>query len=800
HGTISILAGGKLNKSQTRSNYKGYMGAFPWAQVATLRISDTVVILSGKKFAKALRYAVDELEADVVTMSMAGTPTMRMLDAINYAYEKGVLVVSAGGNSWHKGFETVLSEDLMYPARFHRVLGVTGATYDDTPYLISYNEDWKTRNEGDEDMQTCYGPEEAMKSVMAAYTPNVFWAGKKADEGLFGLTGGGTSSATPQVAAAAALWLHYNKSELDHLNGEDAWKKVEAVRKALFDTAYKVHEDVLGNGILRAKDALDIKPTQKYLNELKKTPADTLEKGWFSNLIGMFDPFNSNERKRKLSSMLHTEAQQVLMVDPDLRHFKNKSKLSAKLKLAIIKSPYASNTLKEVLSADKEVINLIAKKSTNRNLDLPIYCKRVKLTKKKRNDKHTLLISSSQPLEALSFKRKKKADEGIVGTLKIKKANNRNLDSNINLRLPSDEDYVYLVCETDERGRKHYSWNYPGLKKLKSDRNLISQKQADIIEFRYGEGRNIFKRIKQLAITIFRLVKEEALSDLKGLVYCEPMKELGWKAVDTDVRNRIKKQRKTLYLSHGILSSTENAFGDLISNKAFLTSFKSSGYDPIILGFNMPTVRTSISENIDSIRGSLSRLNLQNQELTVIGHSRGCLVARQLFGRYKNVRMILNAGPHLGTPLAHENFIPEFLDSITGMILSVAGMTSPVLKAIPGIIIDYVRRGIALEGLTDMAEGSSFLAKLNKAYPMESTKHTVIGLNFTASGINKFIDNVWDSTIFRDEDNDIAVPFNSAMSIGEGDPQRIYTYMDTDTHHISFFEDDAIVKDITELL
>ena len=76
-------------------------------------------------------------------------------------------------------------------------------------------------------MEGCFGPESTYPTTMAAYTPNIPWA-------VYGcptvcrLDGEGTSSATPQVAAAAALWIERYKAALP-----DDWRRVEAVRHAL---------------------------------------------------------------------------------------------------------------------------------------------------------------------------------------------------------------------------------------------------------------------------------------------------------------------------------------------------------------------------------------------------------------------------------------------------------------------------------------------------------------------------------------------------------------------------------------
>ena len=111
-----------------------------------------------------------------------------------------------------------------------------------------------------------------MIEAVGAFTPNVPWAKFELQDGspnvLIGRDGGGTSSATPQVAAAAALWLQKHRSEFAESEWR-SWRKTEAVYQTLFrsadathDRPYPRHSDgrtvgrYFGNGLLRAERAL----------------------------------------------------------------------------------------------------------------------------------------------------------------------------------------------------------------------------------------------------------------------------------------------------------------------------------------------------------------------------------------------------------------------------------------------------------------------------------------------------------------------------------------------------------------
>ena len=127
----------------------------------------------------------------------------------------GVAIFAAAGNR----IGPLPPKHVVDPARFARVVGVCGFTAARAPYF----------KEGiHRKMHGCFGPPKAMETALSAYTPNVPWAAIGCGK-LINPDGAGTSSATPQVAAAAALWLQHHAP-----NPADKWRRVEAVRKASF--------------------------------------------------------------------------------------------------------------------------------------------------------------------------------------------------------------------------------------------------------------------------------------------------------------------------------------------------------------------------------------------------------------------------------------------------------------------------------------------------------------------------------------------------------------------------------------
>lgn len=245
HGTstISILAGNHVRRPQ--NNFDDYVGGAPFAEVVPIRLSRSVVLYKTSAFVKALYYIMD-INCDVVSMSMGGVASEYWAKAVNDAYDHGIVLVTAAGNN----FGRLPTTNLVFPARFQRVIGVCGVTYNLKPYFQYELFEFK--------MQGNYGPSEVMTYAMAAYTPNILWA-KMGCVDKFSVDGGGTSAATPQIAAAAALWLQkYRDFRYDH-----PWQRVNAVRHALFSSAYKGLKDskkYYGNGVLKANAALQVQP------------------------------------------------------------------------------------------------------------------------------------------------------------------------------------------------------------------------------------------------------------------------------------------------------------------------------------------------------------------------------------------------------------------------------------------------------------------------------------------------------------------------------------------------------------
>ena len=302
-GTIGILAGGRVTETND------YLGGAPQAEIVPLRIADSVVLFNVSAFAQALQFAIDN-RCDVVSISMGGLPSKAWSEAVNRAYEAGVCICAASGNN----VIGVPSRHVVYPARYHRTIAVCGVMANDRPYYdIQRNA-----------LQGNWGPDSCMTAAIASYTPNIPWPVYGCDTRVR-YNGEGTSAATPQVAAAVALWFENYKNFLGR-----NWQRVEAVRNALFSSAKarNVDQQHFGNGILQAKAALSVAPN---LN-LPKTPRDKDSFAFFRVItgLGITDPppreemFNLELAQRYLANK---ELQEIVsdpekpVSDKDLRKF-----------------------------------------------------------------------------------------------------------------------------------------------------------------------------------------------------------------------------------------------------------------------------------------------------------------------------------------------------------------------------------------------------------------------------------------------------------------------------------------------
>lgn len=320
-GTLSILA-----------------AAAPLAEIVPIRVADRVVLFRNSAIAKALDYVhglsdKPETRIDVVTMSLGGVPSQAWTDAINALYDRGVFVVAAAGNN----FDNHPTRNIVYPARFARVIAACGIMADLQPYA----------DLGDGRMAGNYGPDRKMATAMAAFTPNVPWARIGCPE-VVDLDGAGTSAATPQIAAAAALWLHTHRDALKSYPADSPWLRVEAVRKALFETAGQ-RDPRCGRGVLRAAAALAMPPPPG--SSLQREEPDSVSFPLLRILagLGVAETPTTQERMLELEALQLSQSKEVEALLPDPSHPPSDPREAGRIAEALLERPGISRALRNRL-------------------------------------------------------------------------------------------------------------------------------------------------------------------------------------------------------------------------------------------------------------------------------------------------------------------------------------------------------------------------------------------------------------------------------------------------------------------
>ncbi len=168
----------------TAGNGIGIAGLAPDAEIMDLRVDSVDGVIRASAIARAIRYAADN-GADIVNLSLGSQPgaspatVVEIAEAVEYAADKGVLLVVAAGNN-----ATSLDDSAVYPASLDmaNMIVVAASTPDDGPAGFS--------NTG---------------SPVDVFAPGELVLSTVPGDGL--AFHSGTSQAAPLVAAAAALVL-----------------------------------------------------------------------------------------------------------------------------------------------------------------------------------------------------------------------------------------------------------------------------------------------------------------------------------------------------------------------------------------------------------------------------------------------------------------------------------------------------------------------------------------------------------------------------------------------------------------
>jgi hypothetical protein len=188
-----------------------FYGVAPKVPLVPVRITDSVWINHRQReFGSAVRHLIGPAGVQVINVSLgifASTVYKAVRDAINEAYEAGVILVCAAGN---------IVNPVVAPARLNRTLAVGGVTAADLP--------WAGSSYGPQTDVSCYADDIRRADVLPG--PSYPFAGG----------GDGTSYATAMTSGAAALWLAHHGAALDQAYPKP-WQRIEAFRTVVQQTA-----------------------------------------------------------------------------------------------------------------------------------------------------------------------------------------------------------------------------------------------------------------------------------------------------------------------------------------------------------------------------------------------------------------------------------------------------------------------------------------------------------------------------------------------------------------------------------
>ncbi|MEL4897529.1 S8 family serine peptidase [Crocosphaera sp. Alani8] len=222
HGHGTHVAG---TVAQSTNNRYGVAGVAYKAKIMPLKVLSAAGFGTISDIAEAIRFAADN-KADIINMSLGGGGASKMMeDAINYAHEKGVVIVAAAGNS---GLSSA-----SYPSRYDKVISVSA--------LNAKKEKAFYSNYGVGVDISAPGGGKDQKILQETIDPST--GQPKMAEFM------GTSMASPHVAGVAALIRSAGVTDADK------------IRKILEESATEVENDKFnyyGSGQLDAEAAVKL--------------------------------------------------------------------------------------------------------------------------------------------------------------------------------------------------------------------------------------------------------------------------------------------------------------------------------------------------------------------------------------------------------------------------------------------------------------------------------------------------------------------------------------------------------------
>ena len=206
------------------ANGSGVVGVAPNAEIYALKVLDGGGHGDLSWIIEGIEWAVDN-KMDVVNISIGGPDSPALQDACDAAYDAGVLLVAAAGNT--------NGGDVTYPAAYNSVIAVTGTD--------------------SADQQGWFAP---LGSQIELAAPGVAIKSTSLNNGYADLSG--TSQAAPHVSGLAALVLSAGVNDLNNdgiVNNRDVRMQLQMSARDLGDPG---KDDVYGYGLIDVATALRI--------------------------------------------------------------------------------------------------------------------------------------------------------------------------------------------------------------------------------------------------------------------------------------------------------------------------------------------------------------------------------------------------------------------------------------------------------------------------------------------------------------------------------------------------------------
>ncbi len=197
-------------------NTIGTRGIAPNVNIYAIKVTDSGNNISMSTIANAILVAVDSFDCRVINMSLAGSNSTTLKNAVKHAYNKGVILVGAVGN-YGDDDSNYTATKILYPAGYDEVIGVAATDKDNKRTSFSQ------RN----------------NSAFVAAPGYQHYSTSKG--GGYTITSG-TSQATPMVSAIAAAMLSIKPD-----------MTLEQFKKYIEDNATKIEDAYTGCGIINAE-------------------------------------------------------------------------------------------------------------------------------------------------------------------------------------------------------------------------------------------------------------------------------------------------------------------------------------------------------------------------------------------------------------------------------------------------------------------------------------------------------------------------------------------------------------------